>query len=96
MRSCLIIGNQTLAGPALAYLRDLGVEASGEIGAKDPVEAAHDAIRGNPVDEVILSTLPAGISRWLGQDAPSRLKAALSVPVLVVSADPAPVPNESG
>jgi hypothetical protein len=137
MRSYLIVGNQTLAGPALSaaiaertaagdpthfhvvvpatpiqdgftwdedkaqaaaqerldamldHLRTLGVEASGEVGHKDPVEAARDAMRGHPVDEVILSTLPPGISRWLGQDAPTRLKAAVAVPVVVVTAEPA-------
>ena len=75
----------------LAHLRDLGLEASGEVGSKDPVEAARDALRTHPADEVILSTLPAGISRWLGQDAPTRMKAAVRVPVVVVTAEPMPV-----
>jgi len=48
------------------------------------------------VDEVILSTLPAGISRWLGQDAPTRLKAAVNVPVVVVTAEPMPAEAEGG
>jgi hypothetical protein len=70
----------------LERLRALGVEASGEIGSSDPVAAARDAIRAEPVDEVILSTLPPGISRWLGLDVPSQLKNAVSVPVTVVIA----------
>ena len=70
----------------LTWLRGLGAEASGEVGNKDPVAAAQDALRGNPVDEVILSTLPAGISRWLGQDVPSRIKGAINVPLTVVTA----------
>lgn len=70
----------------LTWLRELGAEASGEVGNKDPIAAAHDALRGNPVDEVILSTLPPGISRWLGQDVPSRLKGSVSIPVSVVTA----------
>jgi len=137
MRSYLVVGNQTLAGPELtaaiaeriaadeparfhvvvpatpvqggftwdedeAYaaaeerleatltqLRAMGAEATGEVGHKDPVEAARDALRGHPSDEVILSTLPVGISRWLGQDVPSRLKSAVPVPVVVVTAEPA-------
>jgi hypothetical protein len=80
----------------LARLGAMGADASGEVGHKDPVEAARDAMRGHPVDEVILSTLPAGISRWLGQDAPSRLKAAVSVPVVVVTAQPMPVESQGG
>ena len=78
----------------LGYLRNLGLEATGEVGYRDPVEAARDAIRRHPVDEIILSTLPAGISRWLGQDVPSRLKSAVSVPVVVVTAERAPVETE--
>ena len=68
----------------LGQLQDMTVEASGEIGDRDPVAAVRDAIRGRSVDEVVLSTLPPGISRWLGQDVPSRLRGAVGVPVTVV------------
>lgn len=44
----------------LTSFQAMGAEASGEVGHKDPVEAARDAMRGHPVDEVILSTLPSG------------------------------------
>jgi len=43
-----------------------------------------DALRGRDVGEVILSTLPPGISRWLGQDVPSRLRGAVPVEISVV------------
>ena len=78
----------------LEHLKGLGVEASGEVGYRDPVEAARDALRRHPADEIVLSTLPTGISRWLGQDVPSRLKSAVSVPVVVVTAERAPVESE--
>jgi hypothetical protein len=67
-------------------LRELGAEASGEVGSRDPIEAVQDALRGHPVDEIILSTLPTGISRWLGQDVPTRLRGSVLVPVTVVTA----------
>ena len=35
-------------------------------------------------DELILSTLPAGISRWLGMDLPKRLTRITDVPITVV------------
>ena len=70
---------------ALAPIRALGAQVSGEIGARDPIEATEDALRRREVDEVILSTLPAGISRWLGQDVPTRLKGSVLVPVTVVT-----------
>lgn len=69
------------------HLCDLGAtDATGEIGVADPVAAAHDAISGREVDEVILSTLPPGLSRWLGQDVPSKMRGTVSVPVTIVTA----------
>ena len=49
----------------LAHLRELGAEASGEVGSPNPVDAVQDALRERDADEIILSTLPPGISRWL-------------------------------
>ena len=68
----------------LVDLRARGVEASGEVGDRDPVAAVRDALRSREVGEVILSTLPPGISRWLGQDVPSRIRGAVPVSVDVV------------
>ena len=70
----------------LERLRDLGAIASGEVGNRDPVTAARDAILSRPVDEVILSTLPVARSRWLRQDVPSKLRSAMDVPVTVINA----------
>jgi hypothetical protein len=70
---------------ALERLRGLGVTVTGEIGHRDPIVATEDALRGRQVDEVLLSTLPPGISRWLGQDVPTRLKGSILQPVTVVT-----------
>jgi len=77
---------------AVARLRETGATVSGEIGHRDPIVATEDALRGRAVDEVILSTLPPGISRWLGQDVPSRLKGSVLVPVTVVTTQRASIP----
>jgi hypothetical protein len=69
----------------IGRLRALGVEVDGEIGDSDPVQAVRDAIRGREIDEVIVSTLPRGISRWLGEDVPSRMSVAVKVPITVVT-----------
>ena len=68
----------------LFRLSTLGVQASGEVGDRDPVAAVRDALRGRDIDEIVLSTLPPGISRWLGQDVPSRIRGAVPVSVDVV------------
>jgi hypothetical protein len=70
----------------MTHLKSLGAEVSGEVGSRDPLVAGHEALPRHPVDEIILSTLPAGISRWLGQDIPTRLRGSVLVPVTVVTA----------
>lgn len=70
----------------LERLRGLGAEAEGEIGNRDPLIAIGDAMVNRPVVEIILSTLPESRSRWLRQDVPSRLRAAVEVPIEVVMA----------
>jgi hypothetical protein len=70
---------------ALERLRGQGATVTGEIGHRDPIVATEDALRGRDVDEVLLSTLPPGISRWLGQDVPTRLKGSILQPVTVVT-----------
>jgi len=69
----------------VARLRDQGAAADGEIGDRDPVAAVRDASRGRDVAEILLSTLPTSVSRWLRQDVPSRLRGACSVPIVVVT-----------
>lgn len=70
---------------ALARLRALGAEVDGEVGDARPVDAVGDALRAVPPCEgIILSTLPAGVSRWLNQDLPHRLERTFGLPVTVV------------
>src|SRR6476619_1527314 len=76
-----------------SQLAEQGVTVSGEIGDRDPVAAVRDAARGRDVSEILLSTLPAGVSRWLRQDIPSRMRGAMSVPVTVVEETPVGTPR---
>lgn len=76
---------------ALATLAELGAEADGEVGDARPLDAVRDAVRDQPAfDEVLLFTLPPGLSRWLHLDLPARAQRALDVPVTHVVAEPAP------
>jgi hypothetical protein len=56
------------------------------IGDADPVEAVRQYMETTQVDEVIVSTLPQRVSKWLHRDVPSRVQ-ALGVPVTVVTAE---------
>jgi hypothetical protein len=66
---------------ALASFRAAGAEADGRVGDHNPLLAIDDALRDVPADEIILSTLPPGVSRWLALDLPSRVRARVKVPV---------------
>ena len=69
----------------LRHLDELGVEAQGEVGDRDPVSAVKDALRGREIDEIIVSTLPQGLSRWLTADVPTKIRESVAVPVAVVT-----------
>lgn len=75
---------------ALDLFRKLGAQADGEIGDEQPLTAIKDVLRDQEFDEIIVSTLPAGISRWLNQDLVSRVERAFAIPVTHVEADPDP------
>lgn len=66
---------------ALEWVRSLGFDATGEVGDQQPMLAIADALIHAPFDEIILSTLPAGVSKWLRQDLPNRARRAFAVPV---------------
>jgi hypothetical protein len=57
-----------------------GGEVTGSIGDPEPLMAIQDAVNLGSYDEIIVSTLPLGISRWLKLDLISKAK-ALGLPV---------------
>jgi hypothetical protein len=87
--TCLAEAEQALA-EGCRRMRELdptgSTEVTGEVGDANPVYAVQCVRnRDEAVDEIILSTLPPGPSRWLRVDAPSRMaKAFPGVPVFHV------------
>jgi len=65
--------------------RAAGSPVEGKIGDFHPYDAVQDAVNIDGYDEIIISTLPARVSRWLRSDLPSKLK-ALGLPVTTVVA----------
>jgi hypothetical protein len=57
---------------ALERLKEAEVPVTGEVGAADPMEAIGDALKARQYSGLIISTLPAGGSRWLHMDLPHR------------------------
>jgi len=71
---------------ALPLLEDAaGGHVDGLIGDPEPLNAVADAVNLHGFDEIIISTLPARVSRWLHLDLPSKLR-GLGLPVTTVTA----------
>ena len=58
---------------AVKRLRAAGIDAEGAIGDPDPIVAVRDIWDPALFDEIIVSTLPASVSRWLKLDLPRRV-----------------------
>jgi hypothetical protein len=62
-----------------------GSEVTGMIGDPAPLTAIQDAVNVHGFDEIIISTLPAKVSRWMKLDLPSKAS-GLGLPVTTVNA----------
>jgi len=72
---------------ALAFMREEGLEGTGEVGDTDPLNAAKDAIAEHGITEILVSTLPATSSGWLRRDLIQALEAETGLPVKHVVVD---------
>jgi hypothetical protein len=71
---------------AVRKLTGAGIRANGTVGDADPLRAVEEAMATGEFDEIIVSTLPARVSRWLHQDLPGRLEHKFHLPVTHVPA----------
>jgi len=63
-----------------------GSDVTGAVGDAEPLMAIQDALTAGHFDEIIISTLPLGASRWLKLDLISKAR-GLGLPVAHVAAD---------
>ena len=70
------------------YLRQEGIDITGEVGDEDPFTATLDAVAVFGPDEIIVSTLPEARSGWMRRDLPERIREETGLPVDHVVADP--------
>jgi uncharacterized membrane protein len=72
---------------SLAQLAAAGVEARGEVGDGDPLQAIADALRTFGADEIIISTHPEGRSNWLERGIVEHARERFAVPITHVVVD---------
>lgn len=62
-----------------------GAHVDGIVGVASPLDAVADAVNLRGFDELLVSTLPTRVSRWLRMDLPAKL-GGLGLPVTTVTA----------
>ena len=72
---------------SLAELAGAGVQARGEVGDGDPLQAMEDALRTFGADEIIISTHPEGRSHWLERGVVEKARERFAVPITHVVVD---------
>jgi hypothetical protein len=74
-------------GRSLHALADAGIDAHGEVGDADPLQAIEDSLRTFGADEIIISTHPEGRSNWLEKGVVSGARQRFRVPITHVVVD---------
>jgi GABA permease len=72
---------------SLEAMQGAGIQASGEIGDGDPIQAIEDAIRTFRPDELVVSTHPPGKSHWLERGVVEKARERFALPVTHVVVD---------
>jgi nucleotide-binding universal stress UspA family protein len=72
---------------SLQRLKEAGVDATGEVGDGDPLQAMEDALRTFGADEIVISTHPEGRSNWLERGVVTGARERFAVPITHVVVD---------
>jgi hypothetical protein len=72
---------------SLARLAEAGIEARGEVGDCEPLQAIEDSVRTFGPDEIIISTHPEGRSNWLEKGVVAGARERFAVPITHVVVD---------
>lgn len=72
---------------SLTSMRAVGLDARGEIGDGDPIQAIEDALRTFRPDELIVSTHPEGRSHWLERGVVEKARERFAIPLTHVVVD---------
>jgi hypothetical protein len=75
---------------ATKHMRAAGLDVEGVVGDHDALAAVKDAWDPRAYDEIVVSTMPTGSSKWLQVDLPHRVEQVTDAPVKHVVAQPPP------
>ena len=79
---------QEMVKAAVQRLRDAGLDAEGSIGDGDPIIAVTEAWDPKRFDEIVISTLPMRMSKWLHAGLPERVGKLTGAPVQHIISEP--------
>jgi hypothetical protein len=68
----------------LADLASMGIPVEGGRGSPSPLEAMEKVCADHQFDEIIVTTLPRHVSRWLQADLPHRAERRFRLPVTTI------------
>jgi hypothetical protein len=71
-------------GLMLDGLAALGVPVEGDLGSSDPLAAIGKVCTDGQFDEIIMTTLPQSVSRWLKADLPHQAQRRFGLPVTTI------------
>jgi hypothetical protein len=74
----------------LNRLREAGADADGEVVDPHPIDPIRKLASREEVDEIIVSTLPRRLSRWMAMDLPHRIRRSTNLPVTHISGPAGP------
>jgi hypothetical protein len=81
----MFAGQEEAEGHRQAFVEELRQEGiplkDAKVGDADPLAAVQDECNMGEYDEVIVSTLPLHVSKWLRIDLPRKARAATGLPV---------------
>jgi GABA permease len=62
----------------------MGVPVEGDLGSPSPLEAMEKVIADHQFDEIVVTTLPQRVSRWLRADLPHQAERRFRLPVTTI------------
>jgi CheY-like chemotaxis protein len=68
-------------------LRKAGATADGEVGSVAPLVAIDEVLKTRHCTEIVISSLPAGLSRWIRSDLSQRTRRRFGLPTATVQSD---------